>query len=450
MKYAIESTTLEEIAEAIREKTGGSDAIEVVEMAAKINTIEVSGGGSESWDEGYNVGYSEGYDGGYVDGLNDGLDDGWNNGYENALAERTDLVVTENGEYTPPEGSTGFKSVSVNVTARNILPQVLNKTVTEIVEEDLQGAETISTHLLEGCTSLRSIAIPDTVKTIGVYSVSGCTALSSIVFGANSQCMSIGDYAFSECAITSITLPNTLTRLAPFAFTKCASLAAITIPPKVATVDQGAFQKCTSLASVVFAENSKTKTIGVNAFSNCGSLLTTITIPASVTSINNYAFNGTYLKHIVMKSTTPPTIFTNTFPGGVTSVTVPAGCGEAYKSATNWSALASKIVEDPDADTGDSTGNWLFENEYIDFNRTDLPAPEVGVSYTCFVDGEEIGTATAGSWGDGAGEVYTEIEFMTEECRVWLKYDSSTEYVWFFHPIDSAVQSGSVSIRING
>lgn len=77
-----------------------------------------------------------------------------------------------------------------------------------------------------------------------------------------------------------------------------------------------------------------------------------IKIPSKVTSIGDYAFyyhNGSgTLSTVIMKPTTPPTIGTATFmsDGTLKEIIVPAGCGEAYKSATNWSYYADIIREE--------------------------------------------------------------------------------------------------------
>ena len=47
-----------------------------------------------------------------------------------------------------------------------------------------------------------------------------------------------------------------------------------------------------------------------------------------------------------MLSTTPPTIESSTLPSGFSgTITVPAGTGDTYKAATNWSKYADKIQE---------------------------------------------------------------------------------------------------------
>lgn len=65
-----------------------------------------------------------------------------------------------------------------------------------------------------------------------------------------------------------------------------------------------------------------------------------------VTSIGHSAFSGcSGLTSVTMLPTTPPTLGSNAIPSNVTTITVPVGCGGAYKAAEGWSAYASKIVE---------------------------------------------------------------------------------------------------------
>ena len=67
------------------------------------------------------------------------------------------------------------------------------------------------------------------------------------------------------------------------------SITSITIPNSVTSIGEWAFQYCSRLTSITIP-NSVTS-IGISAFRNCSSL-TSITIPDSVISIGNYAFEN--------------------------------------------------------------------------------------------------------------------------------------------------------------
>ena len=100
----------------------------------------------------------------------------------------------------------------------------------------------------------------------------------------------IGDWAFSDCsALTSIQIPNSVTKIDEGAFCACSSLTSVEIPNSVTTIGYSAFRDCSSLTSVEIP-NSVT-TIGYSAFRDCSSL-TSIEIPNSVTKIDTCAFLG--------------------------------------------------------------------------------------------------------------------------------------------------------------
>ena len=80
-------------------------------------------------------------------------------------------------------------------------------------------------------------------------------------------------------------------------------------------------------------------------FDQC-SKLKAITIPSAVTSIGAYALRScTSLKTITSLPTTPPTVLADAFSRTTPDVVyVPSASVAAYKSASGWSAWASKIV----------------------------------------------------------------------------------------------------------
>lgn len=98
----------------------------------------------------------------------------------------------------------------------------------------------------------------------------------------------IGECAFYYCGtLSSITLPEGVSRLGMWAFYYCASLKSIALPSTLTSLDEGAFYYCTSLEKLSIPEG--VRTLGQYAFQNC-SALSDISLPESLQSIGPYAF----------------------------------------------------------------------------------------------------------------------------------------------------------------
>ncbi len=172
-------------------------------------------------------------------------------------------------------------------------------------------------------SSLTSVTIPNSVTSIGSYAFESCYSLTSVTIP--NSVTSIGSYAFESCySLTSVNIPNSVTSIGDGAFQGCHGLTSVTIsditawlsisfagsesnplcyayhlflngeevkdltiPNSVTSIGDYAFQWCSSLTSVTIP-NSVTS-IGNSAFYYCSNL-TSVTIPNSVTSIGNSAF----------------------------------------------------------------------------------------------------------------------------------------------------------------
>ena len=107
------------------------------------------------------------------------------------------------------------------------------------------------------------------------------------------------------------------------AFINCAELTSITIPSSVTEIDEEVFAGCSGLTSLPIS-SSVTK-IGKRAFEGCTGL-TSVTIPSSVTSIDQFAFYGCSGLTSVNIPSSVTKISYQAFRGcsGLTSVTIPS------------------------------------------------------------------------------------------------------------------------------
>ena len=113
------------------------------------------------------------------------------------------------------------------------------------------------------------------------------TSITKVEIGENVE--SICDYAFQNCALTSIHIPNSVKYMGYSVFADCSSLNSVTGMASVKNINYSAFKNCVSLTAISIP-NGVTQ-IEDDAFSGCTSL-TSIHIPDTVTEIGDNAFKG--------------------------------------------------------------------------------------------------------------------------------------------------------------
>jgi|GEM_PF-1232434 len=179
----------------------------------------------------------------------------------------------------------------------------------------------IGNNAFQNC-NIRSITIPSTVTSIGSGAFQNCTGLTSITIP--SSITSIKDNTFSDCRnLQSITIPASVTSIGDYAFYACTGLTSITIPASVISVGSGAFEDCMGLTSITIP--ASVTDIGDYAFSGCMGL-TNITIPAGVISIGDYAFDSCVGLTSITISASVISIGSGAFEDcmGLASITIPA------------------------------------------------------------------------------------------------------------------------------
>lgn len=137
-------------------------------------------------------------------------------------------------------------------------------------------------------SNITSVVIPDSVTRISGYAFGFCESLTSVIIP--DSVTSIGGCAFYKCSeLTSVIIPDSVTSIGSYAFSYCSSLTSITIPDRVTSISDYAFYNCSRLASVIISDG--VTSISFCAFENCYSLASVI-IPDSVTTIGAAAFEN--------------------------------------------------------------------------------------------------------------------------------------------------------------
>lgn len=197
-------------------------------------------------------------------------------------------------------GSTGVSHVATrSLTTDNKDDQGLTYT--------LNADHTATVANYDNSTPDGVIDIPDTVTSGGqTYTV---TAINNAAFPNSAvtsvtipdSVTSIHDVSFFNCSqLTNISIPNSVTYIGYSAFSYCTSLKSITLPSSLSTISRALFSGCSQLTTIHIPDS--VSSIQFYAFHDCENLKT-IRIPVSVTSIRDFAFDGC------------PSSMTVTYPG---------------------------------------------------------------------------------------------------------------------------------------
>lgn len=186
---------------------------------------------------------------------------------------------------------------------------------------------TIGDHAFDRCLDLIQINFPSSLKSIGCHAFQECKELKEVQFPKG--LIEIKKNAFNNSGLTSIKLPDGLTRIDEGTFICCDNLKTITIPGSVKRIGNFAFSACTSLHDIILPENLKT--IGGAAFYNCNEL-----------------------EAIYLNSPTPPAIgkiedneemsYPFAYCSELLKIYVPAASLGAYKRSEQWKGYADKLV----------------------------------------------------------------------------------------------------------
>lgn len=179
------------------------------------------------------------------------------------------------------------------------------------------------------------------VTKIGNGAFESCQNLTTVVT-LPATLEKIGEDAFHYSSITSIEIPNTVRTIGMSAFSMCTNLASANLPTALTTINYGLFSGCSKLTSINIPEH--VKTIGGAAFTMCG--LTSIDLPANLVQIGSAAFGFCdKLTSVTCRTLVPPAA-EGAF-AGVETANIPlyvhAFYVNDYKAAAEWEKFTNVL-----------------------------------------------------------------------------------------------------------
>ena len=188
-------------------------------------------------------------------------------------------------------------------------------------------------------------------------------------------------------------------------FTDCSSLTSITIPNSVTTIDNFAFRGCSSLTSITIP-NSVTS-IGEEAFNECSNLAS-ITIPSSVTAIGDYTFQYCSSLTSVNIPNSVTTIGYYAFRGcsSITSVNIGNGVttieSYAFMGCSSLTSIYCKATTPP------SLGYSVFYNDKGSSSQGSASNRKI------YVPSNSVDAYKREGWEDYASGIIVAYDFGTE------------------------------------
>jgi len=215
----------------------------------------------------------------------------------------------------------------------------------------LPSVTAIGDRAFYGCLALPSLTLPGSLTDLGKSCFQSCDNLDSFQVESSNKKYASNDGCLFDKTITTLvkypqaklepnyTLPSTVTVIGDYAFAKSNRLANLNQLNHVATVGEGAFLDC-NIDSVTFTGDLSS--IGEAAFEACLNLKQ-VKLPCTIHSIGDYAFYKCLgLQDFHIDKTTPISLNSSVFSMLPQSAQlhVPVSALSAYTAASPWNIFA--------------------------------------------------------------------------------------------------------------
>ena len=292
-----------------------------------------------------------------------------------------------------------------------------NSAISSVSFGQNSSLSTIPAHAF-GATDLVTVTLPDSVTYIDDNAFRDCRSLASVTFGGGEN-LQLHSNVFYNTGLSSVTIPANMEYIGEYAFvglenlenfvvseenefysaidgvlynkdgTKLIAMPAgregsFTVPASVETIGFGAFEN-SSLSEVLFEDGINLLTLGYRAFYNAENLKT-ISVPASVVSIDYYAFAE--CDSLYQVNFAPDNKLTGIYEGAflncsnLTDITVP----DSIIEISDYAFYGCRGLEElPVSDTSALKGIYDYAFAYSGLTSLDLPASIIDIGEYAFM-----------------------------------------------------------------
>ena len=221
------------------------------------------------------------------------------NGYDIFMI-RTKMIYLQNLDLTDADiVANGFAYYGGYSTEDNVVGNYSFCNLNNLVTLKLpKKAYIIGYNAVENCSSLESVDFPKNLKCICNNAFQDCKKLDNVILPDGLESIGNNEYysnSFAGCSnLKTIQFPPSLKYIGGYVFRGCSSLEKISLPG-LDRIDRCAFQSCKSLKEVRIP--STLQNIGDEAFSGCSNLADIYTYTVEPISIGQNTFDGTTYKN---------------------------------------------------------------------------------------------------------------------------------------------------------
>ncbi|MBO1103946.1 leucine-rich repeat protein [Enterococcus faecalis] len=281
------------------------------------------------------------------------------------VAINSDQNIVENESLSKEEKETAPAPISLNDNDTNAESTVADKTVKKSTPED---AFTVYGGTITGYDATlggTDVVIPESIN--------------------GTPITTIADSAFSNKGITSVTFPNTVTKINRLAFDNNPALSNVQLPSNLTTIGMGAFREC-GLTNVVIPDS----VITLDSYAFYWNKLTDVTIGSGVSYISTFAFANNPLVNVNLGNVTR--IGAQAFTGTtINELVVPATVQRIERQAFENANINKLVLTEGLSYIGEAA----FRNSM--FQTLELPNSVTTIEKRAFVDGKlttvKIGTS---------------------------------------------------------